>query len=71
MTASSVTPMRLRRWEPPKIGAMYRRKDDGTIWYVRGVYRQDQQVRLERRERDQRPIWLFANMLNADWEKLS
>ena len=68
MTASSVTPMRLRRWEPPKIGAMYRRKDDGTIWYVRGVYRQDQQVRLERQ--DARPVYPFGNMLRQDWERI-
>ena len=65
---ASVTPMRLRYWTPPAYGAMFRRKTDGTIWTVRGIYRQDQQVRLERQ--GERPEWPFANMLNSDYEQV-
>jgi hypothetical protein len=57
------------RWIPPEYGAPFRRKEDGTVWTVCGVYRHDRQVRLERE--GCRAVFPFDSMLATDYEEMA
>jgi hypothetical protein len=65
-TQSSPIALRSRSWTPPAYHTLYRRRGDGTVWSVEGVFRVDRQVRLERE--GQKPIFPFAEQLVRDYE---
>lgn len=62
---ATVTPIRLRRWAPPRIYTHFERVSDGKVFQCRMVWHKDQQVRLE--SADGERAFPFANQLREDW----